>query len=277
MRRGSPAASGWEPPILEFVVRVMHTVHHLRDRSQILSFLETDRLYAAYAVGDLEPGFFEQCTWAGAERNDELVALALEFDGLEPPALFLMGQVGGLRAILEEMSWRKRVYLTCRSDHLSLAHKYFVWKQAVPMWRMVLRRERFKPVPGHPVRLTAHHLESLQVLYTLGGGGAFSPAQLETGIFYGLFLDGELVAAAGTHLVSRTYGVAAVGNVFVRPMERGHGYGTLVTSAVIEELLQARIPDIVLNVAQDNSAISIYQRLGFECYCPFFEGPASAV
>ena len=38
----------------------------LTAKSEILGFLETDRLYAAYAIGDLEPGLFEQCEWFGA-------------------------------------------------------------------------------------------------------------------------------------------------------------------------------------------------------------------
>ncbi len=49
------------------------------------------------------------------------------------------------------------------------------------------------------------------------------------------------------------------------------GYGTLCTSAVVEELLSQSL-DVVLNVGQDNEpAVKIYQRLGFHVYCPFVE------
>ena len=41
----------------------------ITDRAKILAYLETDRLYAAYAIGDLAPGMFEQCTWAMAEAR----------------------------------------------------------------------------------------------------------------------------------------------------------------------------------------------------------------
>ena len=60
----------------------------LTDKSEILAYLETDRLYAAYAIGDLEPGMFEQSTWAGAEAGGHLQALALCFRGLMIPVLF---------------------------------------------------------------------------------------------------------------------------------------------------------------------------------------------
>ncbi len=85
------------------------------------------------------------------------------------------------------------------------------------------------------------------------------------------------MAAAGPHLVSPTYGVAAVGNVFTHPDYRGRGYGTLTTSAVVAELLGLGMRDVVLNVEQANAvAVRLYERLGFERYCPFLEGPASA-
>jgi RimJ/RimL family protein N-acetyltransferase len=256
----------------------MYRTHSLTDRAQIQAFLESDRLYAAYALGDLEPGLFEDSRWAGAESGGELQALVLLFEGLDPPALFLMGEAGGLRAILEKMPWPQRVYLTCRPQHLALSRKHFCWEETIPMWRMVLRPADFSPIGSSCVRLAPRHLEALQELYALGGGAAFTLTQLEMGIFRGLFHEEKLVAAAGTHIVSRTYDIAAVGNLFTRPASRGRGYGTQVTTAVLEDLLKIGISDIVLNVAQDNlGAIAIYERLGFDFYCPFFEGPASAL
>lgn len=88
--------------------------------------------------------------------------------------------------------------------------------------------------------------------------------------------DLRLIAVAGTHLVSSTYGVAAVGNVFTHPDYRGRGYGAAATSAVVTELLAHGIRDIVLNVGEDNApALHPYERLGFELHCRFTEGPAS--
>jgi len=251
----------------------------LTDKAEILACLETDRLYAAYAIGDLEPDMFVQCTWVGAKAAGRLQALILYFRGLTPPALFLMGDTGGLRAILESALCPERVYLTCRTEHLSLTRDFYTWHQTTPMWRMVLQPGRFQPVPaeGDCVRLTPDHAAQLAELYALGGGVAFSPAQVEHGVFYGILAGDQLVAVAGTHLVSATYGAAAVGNVFTHPRRRGQGYGTVTTSAVVADLLARGIRDVVLNVSQSNApAIHIYEKLGFERYCPFFEGPALA-
>ena len=94
-------------------------------------------------------------------------------------------------------------------------------------------------------------------------------AQVEGGVFYGVFVEGQLVAVAGTHLTSPTYRVAAVGNIFTHPEYRGRGYGTATTSAVVAELLAGGIRDLVLNLSQNNEgAIRIYERLGFERHGP---------
>jgi len=249
-----------------------HTAQ-LTDKSQILAFLETDRLYAAYAIGDLEPVLFDACTWVGATEAGHLQALALHFRGLQPPALFLMGQTGGVRSILESGPCPEWAYFTCRAEHLPATRDFYAWNEIERMWRMVLPRASFRPVERACVRLTPAHADQLTALYALGGGIAYSAAQLERGVFFGIIVDGQLVAAAGTHLVSRTYGVAAVGNVFTHPHHRGHGFGTTTTSAVVAELQQQGIQDVVLNVNQNNEiAAHIYERLGFERYCPFLEG-----
>jgi ribosomal protein S18 acetylase RimI-like enzyme len=246
------------------------------DKERILSFLETDRFYAAYAIGDLEPELFADCTWAAAEQEGELLSLVLHYQGLNPPALFLMGHPEGLAAILERQLSPEWVYLTCRQDHLDITDTFYAWKERTPMWRMVLRPERFPGLEHSCTRLTQANLGRLARLYELGGGDAFGPAQVQNGAFYGVFERDQLVAAAGTHLVSPTYRLAAIGNVFTHPDYRGRGYGTLTTGAVITELQNRGIDTLVLNVAQSNAeAISLYKRLGFEPYCPFIEGQAT--
>jgi GNAT superfamily N-acetyltransferase len=257
------------------------TTNRLDDKAQILAYLETDRLYAAYAIGDLEPGMYEQCAWAGAERAGRLEALALYYRGLEPPPLFLMGAVDGLHAILAEALCPEQAYLTCLEEHLSMAREFYDWPRPTPMWRMALKCGSFQPVPsvggGDAVRrLGPADTVRLVDLYALGGGAAFSPAQVGQGVFFGVWMEDRLVAAAGTHLVSATYGVGAVGNVFTDPDHRGRGYASIATGAVVGELLARGIRDVILNVGQDNAAaIHIYEKLGFERYCPFLEGPAT--
>jgi GNAT superfamily N-acetyltransferase len=256
----------------------MWNVRRLSDKSQILAYLETERGYAAYAIGDLEPGMYEQCSWAGAKRDGKLQALALHFGGLTPPALFLMGARHGLRAILEQQVRLQKIYFTCRQDHLPVTEEFYTWDRIVPMWRMVLQAGLLPASHAPCLRLGPAHAEELLELYRFGGGDAFTLCELQQGVFYGVRVQGTLVSVAGTHLVSPTYSVAAVGNVFTHPNYRGHGYGSATTRAVVHELLQRGIRDVVLNVEQANMvAEHLYTRLGFERHCPFLEGPASSL
>jgi GNAT superfamily N-acetyltransferase len=254
-------------------------VKALSDKDEILAFLQRDRLYAAYAIGDLEPSLFAQCQWFGAEDDGKMQALrlgsgqalALFFTGLNPPALFTMGDTAGLAAILDSALQPERAYFTCRAEHLPVVEASYALDEVQRMLRMAVNPAGVRPVPGPTVKLDLSHLDALHQLYRLGGGEAFAPYQLRDGVYYGVEADGRLVSAAGTHLVSPSYGVAAVGNVFTHPDYRRQGYATACTSRVVEELLAGSL-DVVLNVNQKNvAAIGVYERLGFRRHCPFIE------
>ena len=130
----------------------MWTRSILTDKAEILSFLETDRLYAAYAIGDLEPALYADCTWTGAAREGHLEALALHYRGLTPPAFLLMGDEDGLRAILAGALAPEWVYMTCRPEILDLTREFYTWDAVTPMWRLVLQPASFPPLPTAPDR-----------------------------------------------------------------------------------------------------------------------------
>jgi len=249
----------------------MCQVRTLTNKDEILSFLQQDRLYAAYAIGDLEPSLFAQCQWFGAEYDGEMRALTLFFTGLQPPALFTMGDADGVAAILDSALQPERAYFTCRAEHLPVVEAFYDLDEVEEMFRMAIAPADFRRVPGPTVKLDLSHLDALHQLYRLGGGNAFAPYQLRDGVYYGVEVGGQLVSVAGTHLVSPTFGVAAVGNIFTHPNHRRRGYAAACTSHVVEELLAQGL-DVVLNVNRENiEAIGVYKRLGFHKYCPYIE------
>jgi ribosomal protein S18 acetylase RimI-like enzyme len=250
----------------------MHT-RKLTDKIEILRFLETDRDYAAYAIGDLEPALFAQSEWVGAEQDGQLCALGLHFKGLDLPALFLMGDPTGLPGILRFGLRPERVLVTCQQPHLAAVRAFFYTEPPVAMWRMALQAGDFRPVRSPDVApLSPRYTDELAQMYARGHADGFSPTQLATGVFFGALERGRVVAAAGTHLISPIYGLAAVGNVYTEEGYRGRGYGSAVTSAVVAELFRRGIRHVFLNVAQANvTAIKVYERLGFTTRCSFFE------
>ena len=249
------------------------------DRSELQAYLDEDRPYAALAIGDLEPRLFGESTFAVAEADGRIGALALHFRGITPSPFQLMGDNRGLRAIMTELLRPERAYVVARPEHVPIVEEFYDWGSRGLMLRMAVGSEDFRGDDGDCVPLTTSHLDSLSDLWSQHGGvNSFNAKHLEHNVFYGVFEDGQLVAAAGTHLVSRTYGVAAVGSVYTTPRCRGRGYGTATTSAVIGNLLRQGIQGIVLTVGRENEgAIRIYERLGFRRHCPIVAGPASCV
>lgn len=250
-------------------------VYPLVDFDQIHAFLETDRLWTAYAIGDLEPAMRPLCEWHGAEEGGQLCALTLLYKGFHPSALFTLGNSQGLALIIGSAMRVPEVYLNAREEHLPTLQAHYRIPTPEPMWRMALKPEEFRPVAGPVTHLTPQYTRELQRLYAMGGGDAFTPSQVFAGAFFGVEERGLLVAAAGTHVLSETYGAAAVGNVFTQPEHRGRGYAARVTSAVCAELIRRGVQTIVLNVSQKNvAAIHIYEKLGFKKSMPFVEGVA---
>lgn len=263
-------------------------------KAELHAFLQRDPIWAAYAIGDLEPAHFAWCAWHVAEDGaGHLAGLALLYRRLDPPVLLTVGEPAAIAAILEQMTLPERVYISALEEHLPLLlERYdFSADRVRPMLRMAVTAESFKPAsrlpgPRPALRwLDSADVPAIEALIALGGPfapDAFTPSQVDEGVFAGLSVHPRtdspgsdappLLAVAGTHLVAPTWGVAALGNVYVHPAWRGHGYGAAVSSAVTADLLQRSLR-VVLNVDQDNpTAINLYRQLGFVEHCPFVEG-----
>ncbi len=238
-----------------------------------MAFLDTDRAWHAYALADLSDPFFRQCRWWAAETGDEIVTLVLIYKGLEPPIFLAMGKAKHLPEIFQRAELPPEVMFLGREAHIPFLLKGYKAQYLDKMWRMALSADNFQPADfSRAVPLDESHLPTLLAMYRGNHGNAFAPYQLEQGVFYGVFEDGELASVAGTHIVAPEYGVATVGNIYTRPPYRGKGLAQQVTSAVCADLLAQNL-DVVLNVEQSNaSAVHLYKKLGFEIHCPFIEG-----
>jgi RimJ/RimL family protein N-acetyltransferase len=243
----------------------------LTDRGALRRFLETDRLFGAYALCDLEDREFGKTHWGGAFDGDRLVAIAMEYSGLTPQPLFVMGALDGIEAVLRAIVRPRAAYVAALEEALPAVQSVYRLDPGPAMVRMWVDRAHFRPYPADVRRLFPADIGELNRLYQLGFASWLPSSSIAEGVYYGMRVNGRLVAAAGTHVISRDARLAVVGNVLTHLDHRGRGYATAVTGAVTGELLRF-CDQVVLNVRSDNPpALQAYQRLGYTEHVRFEE------
>ena len=235
-----------------------------RDRELLRDFLERDRLFAAYAICDLDEREFARTRWAAARQGSEVVALGVEYAGSSPQPLFVIGSDAGIQAVLRDVLRPRLAHIAALPASLPAVARRYHLDPGPQMVRMGLTKDRFRPADDLGVeRLSPSDTPDLNRLYRLGFGSWLPAQSVAEGVYYGLRIHGHLVAAAGTHIVSRDARLAVVGNVMTAAEYRGRGYAKAVTAAVTAELL-GFCDDVVLNVRADNPpALNAYRRIGY--------------
>ena len=247
------------------------TLQTTNDRALLRRFLESDRLFAAYALCDLEDREFARTRWGAAFEEDRLVAVVLEYSGMTPQPMFAMGRADGIEAIVAEVIRPRAAYIAALPESLPAVEAHYRLDPGVPMVRMWVDRARFQPYPADVQRLLPVEIGELNRLYQLGFASWLPSSAIAEGVYYGIRVNGRLVAAAGTHVVSPGARLAVVGNVLTHIDYRGRGYATAVTGAVTAELLRT-CDQVALNVRSDNPpALQAYRRLGYAEHVRFEE------
>jgi RimJ/RimL family protein N-acetyltransferase len=243
----------------------------ITDRALLRQFLERDRLFAAYAICDLEDRERGKTRWGAAWAGDELAAVVLEYAGLSPQPLFVLGDNAGIDKVLRDLIRPRAAYVAALSDQLPPVAAHYRVEPGPAMVRMWVDRAHFRPCPGEVARLLPVEIGELNRLYQLGFASWLPASAIGDGVYYGVRVGGRLVAAAGTHVISPNARLAVVGNVLTHAHYRGRGFATAATGAVTAELLRF-CDQVVLNVRSDNPpALQAYRRLGYQEHVRFEE------
>jgi RimJ/RimL family protein N-acetyltransferase len=236
----------------------------VRDPAELAALFAEDRETHIYGLADLDEPFWSNSTWhrdgpavvglvstgsswltvyaMSRQAPQETLGLLTDVMTSIPPGTWITGPTGMYRTV----STLRRA------------------KDMGPHWRMVLGGLVDGEESSAAVPLGPDDLEAVADLHSSDEGSAFFlPMMLDLNPFMGIWEDGQLVASAGTHVVSRRYGVAAIGAVITRPSHRGRGLGIRVLSALCRRLAD-EYETIGLNVETSNkSALRLYDRLGF--------------
>jgi len=250
----------------------------IHDREALEAFLRRDPLRHVYALGDLDPFFWERTVWFGAREGGELTEVCLLYVGMERPSLlaFDSGPGDGMRQLLARVA-----PALPRAFHAHLVPG--LADLLTPDWaltprgrflRMGLADPSAVDGPDDPrvVPLTASDLAPLRALYALAyPDNFFDPRMLETGEYFGVRGGGELLAVAGIHVYSQATRVAALGNVTTHPDHRRRSLAAAATATLCRHLLRT-VDHVALNVSAENAAaVACYRKLGFETVLEYEE------
>lgn len=260
----------------------------LTNPNDIRPLLRRDPIWSVYALGDLAPPMFPKTRWFSSGSTPDITLILHDYD---TNILFATG-TGSIREALGHVTWP--LHLQVREDALQEIERYATVANRRLMWRMSredgsdpvatdvsaeARRAKVE-VPHQPARRLSHaDVPALLALYADGEATGeapdfFYPSMVTDGVFFGIYEQGVLAAAAGTHLFAPEEDAVAIGNIYTMRERRGRGLGRLVTSAVIEAV--KNIGTVGLNVRADNpAALHLYESLGFVRHCPFYEGQAT--
>ena len=240
--------------------------------------LATDVIWNGYGIADLVPPYRAYTQVSVARRAGD--AAQATYVILRHPvfnALIGAGDADGLAALLAAVALPTTALLMVPGPLLPTIEQFWHFRTGpLAMVRMQITSATFRPVPDWATvatRMTVADVADLQAFYAEHGGVHFTTEQVTDGPFFGVRQAGRIVAGGGTHAMAARYGIAAIGNILTHPAARGRGYASAITSAITASLIDDGCGTVILNVVAANSvARRLYQRLGYQDYCDFWEG-----
>ena len=255
----------------------------IQDRSRLAAYLQRDLPLFLYSLGDLDDFFYPNTRWYGWQANEALQAVILRYTAAEPEVLLALAPEADRPALKELLRQLRRQLPLVFYAHLSpgmestLRPLYQLQGHGLH-WKMQLENPALLPPGPFPqvAQLERADDARLRELYDRHyPDHAYDPRMLSTGQYFGIWAGNRLVCAAGVHVYSPAYGVAALGNVVTHHQHRGRGLARQTVTLLCRSLLQ-HVQHIVLNVKADNqSAIRLYQSLGFVKKAEYYEYTAS--
>jgi RimJ/RimL family protein N-acetyltransferase len=251
-------------------------IERLKDKARIETFLRKNAELHIYSLGDLDDFFWAYTTWYGCDDPAGMDVVLIYKGQVVATVVGVSEQPATMRELLTAVIplLPRRFYAHLSpgvEDIFERSHQVDIHG---PHYKMALHDpSRVLDMDcSQVVQLTRQDVDDLARLYHESyPGNWFDARMLETGQYFGLRVDRQLVSAAGVHVYSEQYRVAAIGNIATHPAYRNRGYGGLVIARLCQSLLQT-VEHIGLNVKADNdAAIACYKKLGFEIVAPYGE------
>jgi ribosomal protein S18 acetylase RimI-like enzyme len=249
----------------------------LHDKNEIELFLRRNVYLHIYGIGDLDDFFWQNTQWYALKENDEIQAIATLYTVDPFPTLLAMSEDKNilqelLRSIFHVLPGKFYLHLSPAVEDV-FSGQYELQAHGEHC-KMALKDSNLlcDVDCGQVIRLGSDDLEDIQQLYKDSyPGNWFDARMLETEQYFGIRVEDRLVSIAGIHVYSQAYKVAALGNIVTHPDYRNNGFGRCVTAKLCQSLSQ-NVDHIGLNVKADNeTAIAMYKKLGFDIIASYWE------
>jgi ribosomal protein S18 acetylase RimI-like enzyme len=266
-------------------------VQRLRDRDAALAVYLRDPAIHPYGIADVVQLWDVSRWW---RRGDALLGV-MDLPGSTVPVIYAIAAQDAVGTLALFDALERRGELPAR---FVMTGPIGVSAALAPSRRAIWRRDYEKlafptgqPSPADDTRvrvLERADLARIEALFATdpAAGDFFHPGLLDTGHYLGIdrrAADGHthggghgrqhggahgspdaLAAIAGIHVIERTHGVSAIGNVATDPLLRGRGLGRAVVAALTRRLHAEGIDTVGLNVTRGNEvARRLYRRIGF--------------
>jgi ribosomal protein S18 acetylase RimI-like enzyme len=247
----------------------------ISDKSVIYNFLSKNPALQIYLIGDLDDFFWPHTKWFAVIHDDSIKSVALLYSGENPT--FLLYHDGDpafpfflINSVRKELPEQFNVHLSPGLiNHFGTEN---IIKNYGHNLRMVLKKLPEVITDENIRRLLPEDIEAMKSLYELSyPENWFESRMVETGKYFGYFINGSLAGISGVHVYSKEYRVAALGNIATHPGYRGMKIAYKLTVALCEDL-KNDTDTIGLNVKSGNiPAIRCYENAGFETYGSYDE------
>ncbi|MGK0357953.1 MAG: cyclic pyranopterin phosphate synthase [Bradymonadia bacterium] len=269
-RRPQPTTSAPASTPASIKTRAERVASMASDDVRLRTYLRAHPVERAYMLGDLDPARAEHCQWWAipGDAPGLLDAVALLYTGLRVPAVLTSGRTNDVHALIHAIQGQlpRTFYAQLRTHHVPAVTRSLRMSPPEERVRMGLTRATYTPSGGTDGVKPIGHRDTgaLMALYTHYPDNFFDPAQLDTGLYCGIWEDETLVSVAGLHVLSEANDIATIGNIVTHTDYRGQGMASRCVKALLDRLF-TRVGHVALNVSANNSpAIRCYEKFGFE-------------
>jgi len=246
-----------------------HVICDYSDFERLETYLRKHINLHFYTIGDLDDFFRPNTRWFVLEEANHITAAIMIYSGLSPATVIAISEnIDGLSSLFKEILpyLPENLYAHLSPGTEQVMDGYQLDSHGFHLKMMLLQTQAINEINTRITEpLTQDNMGELIEFYKVSyPGNWFDPRMLQTGQYFGIRINRQLVSVAGIHVFSPAYRVAALGNIVTHPDFRKQGFGFLTSARVCQSLL-ASTDHIGLHVKADNlPAILCYKKLGFE-------------